>query len=593
MKAQSQIIVTVLIILLILALIVIVWVIVQNMIQGNADDIDVDPFGLDAELNYYLENNKSGVFSVKRGAGGGNISEVRLIFTLSNGSTISYLNDSLVPGELETTTYYIKSMDLGLINFLDVESVAVHYGYGEDGVTGELDSATEGSKPDPDAECVPLVCGTDFGCGDNLDGCGSVLECGDCSSGVCSLLGRCYTPSDDDGDGDPDCTPNCGGKECGRDGCGGSCGSCAGDEICADGDCIDRPIVVHSDCFGDRGDGVYEICTCDDLQRIDEVANLDKDYILMNDIECSEITNFNPIGDNDNKFEGNFDGDNFVISDLTINMDSENFVGLFGYINLGANIHNVGLTNVDITGKGYVGGLVGNLGGGEIRDCSSTGDVSGSNYVGGLVGYCYGGDIYNSFSTVDISGSSSSIGGLVGSVGNGNIYNSYATGDVSGSNYVGGLVGYYYKNTIYNSYATGDVSGSNYVGGLVGRTYRNIYNSYATGNISANNNYVGGLIGESSGEINNSYAIGDVSGSNYAGGLVGKHNNGEKIINSYYYNSDNNPAYCSGSDLIGSPECSHIGNLDYFYSLSNPPMDSWTPGEWVEVSDSYPVLSWQ
>ena len=510
-KAQSQIIVTVLIILLILALIVIVWVIVQNMIQGNADDIDVDPFGLDAELNYYLENNKSGVFSVKRGAGGGNISEVRLIFTLSNGSTISYLNDSLVPGELETTTYYIKSMDLGLINFLDVESVAVHYGYGEDGVTGELDSATEGSKPDPDAECVPLVCGTDFGCGDNLDGCGSVLECGDCSSGVCSLLGRCYTPSDDDGDGDPDCTPNCGGKECGRDGCGGSCGSCAGDEICADGDCIDRPIVVHSDCFGDRGDGVYEICTCDDLQRIDEVANLDKDYILMNDIECSEITNFNPIGDNDNKFEGNFDGDNFVISDLTINMDSENFVGLFGYINLGANIHNVGLTNVDITGKGYVGGLVGNLGGGEIRDCSSTGDVSGSNYVGGLVG----------------------------------------------------------------------------------RTYRNIYNSYATGNISANNNYVGGLIGESSGEINNSYAIGDVSGSNYAGGLVGKHNNGEKIINSYYYNSDNNPAYCSGSDLIGSPECSHIGNLDYFYSLSNPPMDSWTPGEWVEVSDSYPVLSWQ
>ncbi|MDI3543998.1 MAG: hypothetical protein PWQ28_279 [Candidatus Woesearchaeota archaeon] len=34
------------------------------------------------------------------------------------------------------------------------------------------------------------------------------------------------------------CTPNCEGKECGGDGCGGSCGSCASGEICSWGQCV-------------------------------------------------------------------------------------------------------------------------------------------------------------------------------------------------------------------------------------------------------------------------------------------------------------------------------------------------------------------
>ncbi len=33
------------------------------------------------------------------------------------------------------------------------------------------------------------------------------------------------------------CTPSCSGKECGNDGCGGSCGSCLSGEICQDGAC--------------------------------------------------------------------------------------------------------------------------------------------------------------------------------------------------------------------------------------------------------------------------------------------------------------------------------------------------------------------
>ena len=37
------------------------------------------------------------------------------------------------------------------------------------------------------------------------------------------------------------CTPTCDGKSCGDDGCGGSCGSCASDNLCADNQCVPMP----------------------------------------------------------------------------------------------------------------------------------------------------------------------------------------------------------------------------------------------------------------------------------------------------------------------------------------------------------------
>ena len=43
------------------------------------------------------------------------------------------------------------------------------------------------------------------------------------------------------------CTPNCAGKECGNDGCGGSCGACPGTLTCHEGTCIDVGVI---DCNG-------------------------------------------------------------------------------------------------------------------------------------------------------------------------------------------------------------------------------------------------------------------------------------------------------------------------------------------------------
>ncbi len=61
-------------------------------------------------------------------------------------------------------------------------------------------------------------------CGD--DGCGGT--CGTCgNNGVCEE-GRCV------------CVPSCAGKECGDDGCGGTCPStCQSGEACKEGRCVE------------------------------------------------------------------------------------------------------------------------------------------------------------------------------------------------------------------------------------------------------------------------------------------------------------------------------------------------------------------
>ncbi len=55
-----------------------------------------------------------------------------------------------------------------------------------------------------------------------------------CASGECdATTGQCV------GGGPPPCDPVCTGKQCGDDGCGGSCGTCAAGESCnADGQCV-------------------------------------------------------------------------------------------------------------------------------------------------------------------------------------------------------------------------------------------------------------------------------------------------------------------------------------------------------------------
>jgi formylglycine-generating enzyme required for sulfatase activity len=86
-------------------------------------------------------------------------------------------------------------------------------------------------------DCTDAICGDDDGC----DGLCQGLCLGEqevCEAGVCF------------------CQPDCEGKQCGEDGCGGNCGECQGpQDACVDGGCVCQPLCEGKDCGEDGCDG--------------------------------------------------------------------------------------------------------------------------------------------------------------------------------------------------------------------------------------------------------------------------------------------------------------------------------------------------
>ena len=138
-------------------------------------------------------------------------------------------------------------------------------------------------------------------------------------------------------------------------------------------------------------------------------------------------------------FTGVLDGNCHTISHLMI--VGESYLGLFGKLENGATISNLGLEAVNVNGTGdCVGGLVGKNLGGVIANCYTSGNINGFWDVGGLMGYNFYGTVAYCYSTGTVSGESR-VGGLVG-WNDSEITNCYAATKVLGNEQVGGLVGY-------------------------------------------------------------------------------------------------------------------------------------------------------
>ncbi len=306
------------------------------------------------------------------------------------------------------------------------------------------------------------------------------------------------------------------------------------------------------------GDGTinnpYQISDADGLNYVRKELNFN--YILMNDIDLSSYSNWDPIGNLENPFSGTLNGNGYRITNLIINKSTSNYYGIFGIISSNSKIKNIKLENVKILGTlNYVGGLVG-LSYGNIYDVGVENiNINGNDYAGGLVGLNEG-IIDNSYVNGTIMGNDN-IGGLVGNnrgiidnsyvngtimgnrvvgglVGNNNgeIKNSLLKGTVSGTSTVGGLIGYN-SQFVENSYSLGIVLGDFFVGGFVGHNNGNIENSYSITNTDGKHNLIGGLVGLNGGIVENSYAKGNLSGGGGGnGGLVGS-NNGGTVENSY------------------------------------------------------------
>jgi hypothetical protein len=209
---------------------------------------------------------------------------------------------------------------------------------------------------------------------------------------------------------------------------------------------------------GVDGDGYTEVHTASDLRGISQ--NLVGSYRLMADIDL-EGELWVPVGTSSKPFDGIFDGNGYTISNLNVDLASQDYVGMFGYSR--GYIKDLNVENATIKGRSYVGGLAGGSGG-RVQGCSLSGlsVTGGSSYVGGLAGYSSGIITGCSVSGAGVSGSSY-VGGLAGYAAGGVISQSYSSVDVKGSSsssYTGGLVGMAQSVTIEQCYATGHVSGS-------------------------------------------------------------------------------------------------------------------------------------
>ena len=128
----------------------------------------------------------------------------------------------------------------------------------------------------------------------------------------------------------------------------------------------------------------YQVETLEQLQEIRN--HTDKHFIQIADIDASETAEwddgkgFDPLG---GRFY--YDGQGYVISDLTINRADRNSVGLFGHAG-NSILKNIGLENADITGNRWVGGLVGDSNLSRIVNSWITGKETENRDVGGLAG---------------------------------------------------------------------------------------------------------------------------------------------------------------------------------------------------------------
>ena len=291
-----------------------------------------------------------------------------------------------------------------------------------------------------------------------------------------------------------------------------------------------------------EGDGSYTVTTADGLKNVAKLVNEEgkTDINITLDTDLTLTGEWTPIGTESQPYTGTFDGGNHTITGLKIDQSGTDNVGLIGRLGSGGKVQDVTLTEVNVTGGTYVGGIAGQTDG-TVENCSVNGTVTGQNQTGGIVG--------RNFST--ISGCS-------------------AEGTVTGNTNVGGISGLCVPNydtgtgsligsTIEGCHSTAAVSGISSVGGVVGNLGNgcSLMACYSTGNVTATITYghanVGGVVGiNGQGTVTACYhATGEITSSvgDRIGGIAGCNDQG--TFTACYW-GDNGQEQGIGEDLVGT-----------------------------------------
>jgi len=335
-------------------------------------------------------------------------------------------------------------------------------------------------------------------------------------------------------------------------------------------------------------------------------------------------------------FSGNFDGNGYIIKNLTIGTETSPYsgdvCGLFGATS--GTIEDVVLENVCInyvggnhsSGYGFrMGGALVGYSMGDIVNCTvigldmkagSDGSYVALNSIGGLVGIQDGGTTVSHSRVsgkIEESTKKGNVGGFVGTLAKGSSAK-YCGADVSvevtGNGRgiaVGGFVGIgngvtIDETLIENCYATGNITGAEYAGGFVGNiSGLNISNCYAKGDVS--NSFVGAsFMGTDAasnnyyGTVKNCYATGlvsDISSSAYAFAMQDTMN--RSTIQNCYYNIQNTAKNTESAASLTIDDM----KTDSFLNVLNGSSNVWTKrnndtpacgAEPADYSDVYEVL---
>ena len=245
------------------------------------------------------------------------------------------------------------------------------------------------------------------------------------------------------------------------------------------------------------------------------VADLDFDTNANGEIDqgdefCNYIEElglcegWKPIGGWDEPmFQAIFDGNGHTLSNFYINRPEDDYVGIWGRA-FEQTLSNLKLTGplTSVTGRDQVGFVVGNLEtDGVVDGFIVEGTVSGSFHVGGIVGELEGGTVRNSVAIIDTTDYGGSvIGGIVGWTWSDVLIEScISAGNVTGK-FAGGIVGILWDyGVIRNSLSVASVEGMSAAGGIAASMIWDamIENSLAVGNVSGvdTTTETGGLVG--------------------------------------------------------------------------------------------------
>lgn len=293
----------------------------------------------------------------------------------------------------------------------------------------------------------------------------------------------------------------------------------------------------------------YVISSAEELAAFASLVNDGTDsftgdtVVLANDISLSAYSEWTPVGNAANAFDGIFDGAGNAVNDLSIHDATGGYKGLFG---------NVSGTVKDFTVTGTIGS-------------SDSYITSGSDYIGGAVG----------LNTGTVSGVTANVNIYV------NTNAIYAIGGVVGENGVK-LQGAG-SGRVENCANLGSVTGTKCVGGVVGRSFGTVIACFNSGAVTGNSRNATGVKGQ---------------GKDGIGGVVG-------LAGDKSGTSANLITYCYNTGTVNNEYSSWFGGIAGFADAATTISNCYDTGvigpngySWfnpivggVDDSDEYPIES--